>query len=139
MKTNLPLKKSKPSYDFSRLANSFSNPDLVENVNPSKATKSNNNIPLTDNSILSDYQGFGSRLSSSSFNTPYAKTVSIVPSVREKDWVSCDNSDSKRRKKISCPKKNPPRGKCFDWEHCEQCSLTVDCGVCSNCCNKNLK
>ena len=105
MKTNLPLKKSKPSYDFSRLANSFSNPDLVENVNPSKATKSNNNIPLTDNSILSDYQGSGSRLSSSSFYTPYAKTVSIVPSVREKDWVSFDNIDSKEEKIFPVKKK----------------------------------
>ena len=100
MKTNLPLKKSKPSYDFSRLANSFSNPDLVENVNPSKSTKSNNNIPLTGNSISSDHQGSGSRLSSSSFNTPYAKTVSIVPSVRERDRVSCDISDSKRSRNI---------------------------------------
>ena len=137
MKTNLPLKKSKPSYDFSRLANSFSNPDLVENVNPSKATKSNNNIPLTDNSILSDYQGFGSRLSSSSFNTPYAKTVSIVPSVRKIGYhVIIVTLKEEKRFPV---RKNPPRGKCFDWEHCEQCSLTADCGVCSNCCNNNLK
>ena len=51
MKTNLPLKKSKPSYDFSRLANSFSNPDLVENVHPSKAsTQAENRSSHTVNS-----------------------------------------------------------------------------------------
>ena len=133
MKTNLPLKKSKPTYDFSRLANSFSNPDLVENVYPSKAsTSAENRISHTVNN-MPKCQGLGSY----SFNTPYVKTSSVI--VKDICAQIPTNKNIKRRKSSTGSRKIPPRGKCFDWEQCEQCSLTVDCGVCSNCLNKNLK
>ena len=136
MKTNLPLKKSKPSYSFSRLANSFSNPDLVENVHPSKAsTQAENRSSHTINSN-SMAKSQGSR--PYSFNTPYIKTSSVIV----KDicaQVPTNNNAKKTKSSTSGSRKIPPRDKCIDWEHCEQCSLSVDFGVCSNCRNKSLK
>ena len=136
MKTNLPLKKSKPSYSFSRLANSFSNPDLVENVHPSKASTQaeNRSCHTVNTNSMAKSQGSGPY----SFNTPYVKTSSVIV----KDicaQVSTNNNVKRRKSSTNGSRKIPPRGKCFDWEHCEQCSLTLDCGVCSNCLKKSLK
>ena len=116
-------KKLKPSYDFSKLSNSFSNSDLWEdtrekNTGPSQKNFNSFKTPYTDKA------GHSNPLDSSATDT-----VSSLGS----------NNLNKTTIKVAAKKINPPRGKCCDWVTCGQCSISVDCGSCRHCLDKSLR
>ena len=129
----LPMKSKKrkyhhKDYDFSRLSNCFSNPDLVEDYEPVYKPKKVNNPNV--------------------FQPPYAnadKEVEInsdhSTDSQPSDMETCSSLSIKLslRKTFSASCKKPPRGKCQNWRNCLQCSRTVNCGTCRNCLDKSLR
>ena len=115
-------KKLKPSYDFSKLSNSFSNSDLWEDTREKNTGPSQKNL--------------------NSFKTPYsdkAGNSNLVDSVTDTVPRVGSSNLNISTIKVAAKKVNPPRGKCRDWVTCGQCSISVDCGSCRHCLDKSLR
>ena len=141
-------KKPKPSYDFSRLANIFSNPDLVEDTAKSKKSSISNSSSSDFSDILNEAKTVKGTFR---FQTPYsinnsnniveapsspsASCTSTSPASYISSSLTTEESPAVSRK----IDKNLPRGKCPNWLHCKQCSRTVNCGVCQHCLDKTLR
>ena len=144
-------------YDFGRLANAFSNPDLVEN---------DKNHNIAENAFIeqssSDDKSLPSCASTSSyidrteicrFRTPFLNnhtkgtcnndTNVTVTHDKEHDpsavSVSEDSNATVRCSKRRIKPSKPPRGKCTDWQNCPQCTREENCGECRHCTDKSLQ
>ena len=118
-------------YDFSRLSNCFSNPDLVEDYEPPSKGEGPKKVHNPTN-----------------FETPYANSFNAVEKksshstdLNPSDLEICSPPSERPslRVRFSAPWKKPPRGKCQYWTTCLQCSRTVNCGICRNCLYKSLR
>ena len=136
MKATLAKKKHKPSYDFSKLSNSFSNPELWEDTCKSRKFEPKSTVSNTKTSI--------------SFQTPYIysndeadqispSTSNLEPNPKANISVDTNSVSTRAIAKDSNTIKNTPRGKCRDWIMCAQCSILQDCGTCRHCLDKSLR
>ena len=59
------------------------------------------------------------------------------------DWdgsvAGFSGNSGKVRAQFIVPYSKPPRGRCKDWQNCENCSRNSDCGFCKNCLDKSLR
>ena len=66
-------------------------------------------------------------------------SVTSVPSYGPNTTDNSEHSQVNTRQVFTVPYKGRPRGKCKNWENCEQCSVSADCGECTNCLDKTLQ
>ena len=135
-------KPKQPCYDFSRLANVFSNPDLVEDLHlhgssSSKQTKTRNinTYPEVEISSVNIQPPASVTIDPSQFPSP---VVNILPNYYVSNVDAPDMPQVNTRHMFTVPYKIP-RGKCSNWMVCAQCSILEDCGVCTNCLDKTLQ
>ena len=140
-------------YNFGRLANIFSNPDLVENDKNCSAAEGEpaEQTSTVDHTVSSVAPG--ERTGTCRFRTPFLNNNSNQKDVDDNVDAShfleqSPSSDSHaadkeieltRQVKSRRNKSKPPRGKCSDWLNCTPCSTDENCGVCSHCTNKSLQ
>ena len=142
-KNNISKKKVKPTYDFYRLSNIYSNPNLVEKVCATAKSSADQVIESPEESaqdILMETVSCPKKNEDhntvSRFQTPF-----VQKSPRTADtWQNQSfEKDVSKTRKLKTTSKKAPRGKCSDWENCVQCSSSEDCGLCPNCLNKSLR
>ena len=155
-------KSKQTCYDFKRLANIF-NTDLVEELNLYKKTPKKQIIPpvggtlslssdgncptasvtqpLHDDRVLHLPDGTIQHpaLDSNQYFPGDAQHPAEYVDVSTADPLNTSADPVNTRKVFYVPYKRKPRGKCTDWLNCPSCSITTDCGECSNCLDKSLQ
>ena len=161
--------KKQTHYDFKKLSNIFSKPDLVDDLHfpsdknnckqggsgeladrqePEVEDSSPPFSPYQDSPLMSQDSPpaeFESSLWSQTFSPRLEPEIYLPPSPSpiNNNLLSVDPISAlpARHPKFTVPYKNkkPPRGKCVDWETCVNCSLNYDCGECVNCSDNSLQ